>query len=53
MSDKPTQEMIDDLDAAYYYLPDDLQPSLKMAIKILCGMDETLINDETDLEVSS
>lgn len=50
---KPTQTMIDDLDAAVYYLPDELQPSLKQAIIILCNMDDSLIHDDTGLEFNS
>lgn len=48
--EQPTQELIDDLDSAVDYLPDDLWASQKKAIAILCAMDESLISDDTELE---
>ena len=47
---EPTQKMIDDLEEARMYLPEDLEPSLKSAIAILCEMDDSLISDDTELE---
>lgn len=50
VNDDNAQEVVNDLNAAEYYLPEDLKPSLSKVIRFLAERFD-VIDDDTELEM--